>query len=164
MKIQLLILFVLVNFLTASVPFALAGERRQTGDWNALRNHLNTEIAVQAKNKNTVFGVLRAVSDDSLKIQVISNKNNYEIVHRKDEVEKIWKAELRGGRNIAKNALIGGAVGAGIGLIGGATASEPDPLNYAGVPLFGLLGAGLGALIGGMNKKNGKKKDLIYKQ
>lgn len=163
MKIKIISLFAILSLLTFSTAPALAGKNRQAADWNALRNHLNTEIAVKARNKNTVFGVLRAVETDSLTIQIIRDRNNYETVFAKNEIEKVWRAQLRGGRNAAKGALIGAGVGAGIGLIGGASASEPDPLNYAGVPLFGLLGAGLGALIGGFSKKSDKKKNLIYK-
>jgi small nuclear ribonucleoprotein (snRNP)-like protein len=162
MQTKLFSFFTALFFLAASVPFSLAGNR-QTGNWNDLRSYLNSEIAVKVENKKTVYGVLRAVEKDSLKIQVVNNRNNYETNYRKSEIEKIWQAELRAGSNAAKGALVGGGTGAAIGAVAGAAASEPDPLNYAGVILFGIAGAGLGAIIGGFNKKSGKKKKLIYK-
>ena len=163
MKIKILSFFVIIVTLAASTPFALAGEGRQTGDWNALRNHMNAEIAVKTESGKTVFGVLRTVENDSLKIQVVNRRSNYETLLTRREVEKVWRAELRGGGNVAKGALVGAGIGAVAGLIAGATAKERDPLNYAGVFLFGILGAGAGALIGGASKNVGKKKNLIYK-
>jgi hypothetical protein len=163
MKIKILSLFVAFSLLTTFAPLArAAGEARQTNDWNALRSLLDSEIAVKAGGRSIVFGVLRAVEDDSIKIQVITGENNFETVYKKAEVEKIWRAEIRGGRSVARGALIGGGIGAGVGLIAGASAKESDPLNYAGVVLFGLLGAGVGALASAGRKGN-KKRELIYR-
>ena len=163
MKIKILSLFVTFSLLTAFAPLArAAAEKRQTNDWNALRTFLNSEIAVKANGRSTVFGVLRIVEDDSIKIQVIAGDDNFETVYKKAEVEKVWRAEIRGGRSVAKGALIGGGIGAGVGLIAGASAKEADPLNYAGVVLFGLLGAGLGALFSA-GQKGDKKRELVYK-
>lgn len=145
---------------TGFVTFA-----KQKGDWGAIKNSVNQEIAVKTANGKTSFGVLRSVDDNGIKIQFAEKKglSSQETTIGRDEIKKIWQASLRyGERQIGKGALIGAGIGAGFGFIAGATAKEPDPLNYAGVLLYGIAGAGVGAVAGIFSKKGHQKKYLLY--
>ena len=160
---KLFALFLVLTMFIISVPTAFAG--KQTGDWNSLQSLKNTEVAVKAKGKETVFGVLRGVENDALRMQIISDNNNYEIVFPKDDVEKVWQAELRSGRNTGKGALIGAGIGAGIGVAvytSVVRGGEADGLDSLDIPFYGIVAGVVGAIGGFFSKKGHKKKKLIY--
>jgi hypothetical protein len=160
MKAKFLSAFLILTLISCLASPILASKSRQVGTWSNLSGYLNTEVAVKVKNEKTVFGVLRAVETDSLKIQIVGKNSSGESVYQRGEIEKVWQATLKGGRSVGKGALIGAGIGAAAGAVAGAAAKESDPLNYAGVLLFGLAGGALGGIIG--VKERNKKRKLIY--
>ncbi|HEX8249387.1 MAG TPA: hypothetical protein VF599_14510, partial [Pyrinomonadaceae bacterium] len=114
--------FIAFYLLTAVVLLSVQvcpAQTSPTNDWNSLGNYLDREIAVKTKSGGTKFGFLKTAAADEIKVQVVEKKNPgaAETSFRRDEIEKIWSAQLRyGGRNIAKGALVGAGAGAAAGL------------------------------------------------
>lgn len=152
-------------FLSFSFQHVFAGQKT---DWSVLKNFTNREIAVRLRGEKTIFGILRAADDSGLQMQVADKKNisTANTSYRRDEVEKIWLAELRfSGRQIGKGALIGAGAGAvvGTGLLVGAAKDNDDGLAGAIIPLTTIYGAAIGAAIGFFKRKSHQKKNLIYR-
>ena len=141
---------------------------RQKGDWNAVKNSSDREIAIKTKDGTKTFGILRLAADDEIRVQIAGKKDisSQEKTFRRDEIEKIWRATLRiGGRNTGKGALIGAAIGAGASLltVGVAAAKKSNAEQVgAAVPMFAIYGAGIGAGIGFFSQKGHKKDELLY--
>lgn len=156
--------FFTVLFLLAFVSITQA----QTSDWDSLGSNLNNEIAVKAKNKKTVFGILTNHDSDTIKIQTSDKKNVKEVSFKREEVEKIWQAKLNeSSRNTLLGAGIGAAVGAGIGfgLLSTVDRNERGGAYGAAVPFYAVVGALVGGTTGFFVRKKGNKKErLIYKK
>lgn len=158
-KIVSLLLIVAVLIVSAPPVFSA---QTQTNDWNSLSSRLNREIAVKTSNKKTVFGILAALTENEITIQ---NDSNGKISFRREEVEKIWTAKLKGGRNTGKGALIGSGAGAAAGLIYvAANRDSADGQLGLAVPALAVYGAGIGAVIGFFARSRNQKKQLIYQK
>jgi hypothetical protein len=155
----LLKLVLLTNF----VPTVSA---KQKGDWNAVKALSNMSIAVRTTNGETHFGLLQSADDTAITVQIAGSEDftSQEIVFRRDEIEKVWRAKLRfSEKNIAKGALIGAGAGLGAALITASVLagrnSDDPPVGLGAFPLYG---AGGGAIAGVFWKKKYKKQELVY--
>ena len=160
------VLIVLLLFISAS-PVAA-----QTGDWNALTSQLNKEVAVKAKNRKTVFGILTEADSDMIKVKTSVGKSVSEVTFRREETDKIWLATLSSKsnktlRNVGIGAAVGAGVGAGLALIALAATGGSDNTAKVIVPPT-VIGAGIGAAIGGasgfFSRSKNKKDRLIYQK
>ncbi|MDQ4122016.1 MAG: hypothetical protein M3209_11295 [Acidobacteriota bacterium] len=147
------------------MPFKIAAaERKQIGDWSAVSGRLNEEIAVKAQNQKTVFGILIKFADDEITLQTTNNGLS-KIAFKREEIEKIWLAKLKGGRNTGKGALIGAGTGAAVGLIYIiANRQSADGQLSLALPAMAIYGAGIGAGIGFFARQKNRKKQLIYQR
>jgi len=148
--------------LTSIAPSASAKPR---GDWNAVKALTGQPITLKARGGKTSFGILRSADDDGVKVQVAGKEElaDNETLFRRDEVEKVWRANLRfGERNTAKGAWVGAGVGLGAGFLTAWALSKKDDTACVGCGLFPIYGAGLGAVVGTFVKKEHKKGKLIY--
>lgn len=163
MKEKCVSLFLMLALFTISAPL-MAAERKQNGNWNSLANRLSEEIAVKAQNQKTVFGIL--INHNGSEITVQSGNNTLsKISFKREEIEKIWLAKLKGGRNTGKGALIGAGAGAVAGLIYVvANRSNGDGQTSLAVPALAVYGAGIGAAIGFFARSKNRKKELIYQK
>ncbi len=164
----------IAQFLIVSLLFVFVSPvSAQTGDWNELSLQVNSEIAVKAKNRKTVFGILTETDSDSIKVKISGGGNSVsEISFKREEVEKIWLAKLSDGSKktllgVGVGAAVGAGVGTGAGLFllaatGGSDSSSSVLLASAAV------GAGIGAAIGGASgfftRSKNKKERLIFQQ
>lgn len=130
-------------------------------DWSQVRNLTpGTEIRVERTGGPAVRGQLRSASDESL---VVAGGSAEQMLPR----PQVTRVSVRGKGHRGRNALIGLAVGAGVGLvIGFATRPGPKQLNV--VPdsevIGGLTGAGalVGAVVGVAIPTGGWRQ--IYRQ
>lgn len=153
-------IFLVFALLFVSAPIASAKEKAQTGDWNALKNYINNEVAVKLKGQKTVYGNLLSVDDDGIRVFTTSDRT---VSFRRDEVETVWQARLKGGRNTGKGAGIGAGVGAGAGLVYVlANRKSGDGQTALAVPALAIYGAAIGGVIGFFARKSNKKVRLIY--
>ena len=83
---------------------------------------------------------------------------------KRAHVTKVWRATFRfGEKKTGRGALIGLGVGLGAGYLtalGLAQRENSGPPH--GFALFPIIGAGVGAMIGGSKFKGHKKMKLIY--
>lgn len=157
--------FLTTSILFASVSALAAQTGGGTGSWDTLNIHLNKEIAVKAANKKTVFGILTSVNSDSLTVRSPDKKNVAEVSLRREDVEKIWRAELSASsRKTLIGAAIGAGVGAGIGLIALKGSSGQGGGYGAAVPFYAVVGAVVGGVAGFFVKDKNKKDLLIYQK
>ena len=149
-------------FLT-SVPPIAAQQTVQTNPWNSLKNYLNREVAVKTIDQKTVYGVLREANNETLKLLVTKQNYQNEVLLKRADVERVWTAKLKFGRNTIRGAGIGALAGAGSGL-GGVLANRDNGDGQAGiaVPVLAIYGAGIGAVIGFFVRKKHKKEKIIY--
>ncbi len=159
-------LIVLILFVSVS-PVAA-----QTGDWNAVTSQVNNEIAVKAKNRKTVYGILTEAEADLIKVKTSGGSGVSEVSFRREEVEKIWLATLTKDSNktlrgVGIGAAVGAGLGAGLALIALAATGGSDNAAKVIVPPT-LIGAGIGAAIGGassfFSRSKNKKERLIYQK
>jgi hypothetical protein len=154
-------------FVLTTISFQ-AAFAKSSNDWNGIIPLVNQEIAVQTNNGQTVFGRLNSANENEIVLQ-IADKSGYsgqsQTISRND-IKKIWRAELRfGGRSTGKGAAIGAGIGAGIGLISlisNAKSDNPDGQAGVAVPFYAIIGGGIGAVAGFFGKKGHKKKALVY--
>ncbi len=141
MKKNFLARLLTVLFLFACASVVSAQTSNKSGDWDTLNSYLNNAVAVKAENRKIVFGILSTTDSGEIKVRT-SNKNNVsEVLFKREEVEKIWLAELSSSsRKTLLGAGIGAAVGTGIGLV----ALSASGAYGAAVPLY----AGVGAVVG----------------
>jgi hypothetical protein len=139
----------------AAVLFAGAAGAQETpgGNWAKLNGLApGSEVKVDLSDGRELRGFVQRVAADSLEIAASTGQ---ETLARKD----VKRVSVRRKSHRGRNALVGTAVGAGVGLAGGAIA---DRCNHTGfmscmdigpsakvvlTPLGGLLGAAVGALI-----------------
>jgi hypothetical protein len=167
-KIASFALIIVLTTISFQAAFA-----KSSNDWSSILPLVNQEVAVQTNNKQTVFGKLSSANENEIVLQVV-DKSGYsgqsQTILRND-IKKIWRAELRNGdRNTGKGA----AIGAGVGAVALGTifvvlqTKEGDSAGGktigAGIgALFGaMLGVGPGAIVGFLSKKGHKKKALVY--
>jgi len=148
-------------------PIAQTVSAKAKGDWNAVKVLANSSIAVRTRSGETHFGLAQAVDDDGITIQIAGKEDftNQEVVFRRGEVAKVWRAKLRfDEKNIALGTLVGASAGVGAALITAVVYAKGnnDADAPVGVGAFPLYGAALGAVAGVFWKKQHKRKELIY--
>lgn len=157
-------------FLTTSILFAsFSTLAAQTGSaivsWDTLKTYVKNEVAVKAENKKTVFGILTAVTDDAITVRTADKNNAAEVSFRREDVEKIWFADLSASsRKTLLGAAIGAGVGGGIGYIALKTSDGQGGGYGAAVPFYAAIGAVAGGLVGFFVKDKNKKEQLIYRK
>jgi len=129
----------------------------QSNSWSSVQSlPLNTKIKIELKNGKKMDGKLKTVTDSSLTF----TKNNNDVLVNSEEIKRLYQVQGKSrGKSAITGAVIGGASGAGIGV--GIYAPARDDIEPAVVPIFGLIGADIGALIGYLFGK-GEKKTLVY--
>ena len=153
-----------VLFLFAYASVVAAQTSSKFGDWDTLNSYLNNEVAVKAENRKIVFGILSDTDSGEIKVRT-SNKNNVsEVLFKREEVEKIWLAEL--GSSSKKTLLgagIGAAVGGGIGLAALLANRDDGGGGYgAAVPFYAGVGAVIRGVAGFFVRRKNKKERLIF--
>lgn len=158
-------LFLTTSILFASVSALAAQTRGGTGSWDTLNTYLNKEIAVKAKSRKTVFGILTSVNADAITVRAAGKNNVAEVSLRREDVGKIWLAELNAS---SRKTLIGAGIGAGAGAVIGLIAlkgSSGQGGGYgAAVPLYAVVGAVAGGVTGFFMRDKNKKEQLIYRK
>lgn len=163
--------FLTILLLLVYVSPAAAQTGSTSGDWNTLGSQLNSEVAVKAANRKTVFGILTAADAGEIKVRSIDNKGVSEALFKREEVEKIWLAKLnKSSRKTLLGAAVGAGIGAGIGAIALKSSEGSDAYGAGGaygaaIPVFAVIGAGVGGVVGFLvRQKNNKKVRLIYQK
>lgn len=132
------ILTVAILFCMSRLSFA------QTSDWTVVTQLFSGQkVKVETGDGKTHLGKVLSTSPDAIRLE----KNQ---LIQKDEIQHIllWSPGHHG-----RNALIGLAVGAGIGVAFGAGCGGRDAIvsrgacMAVGAPFFGGIGAGVGALL-----------------
>jgi hypothetical protein len=146
---------------------APATTAKQKGDWTAVKALLKTSIAVKTRSGDTHFGLLQAVDDAGMEVQLAEDDDfiPQQISLRRDEVEKVWIARLRfGQKHVGRGALVGAGAGLGAAFLTAWALYEKGSSDApAGVGVFPLYGAGAGAVVGKLFWKKGhKKQKLVY--
>ena len=137
----------------------------QSNNWESVRTLTGVKVMVQTTSGETIFGRIKSANNLEIGLQ-IAGAENYELNETnfgKSEIKKVWLAEIRfGERNMGKGALIGVGVGSAVGFgLFWANRYKSSTASVA-VPVSGITGAGLGALVGFFVKKGHKKGKMIY--
>jgi hypothetical protein len=148
-----------IVLLFSQPSFLLGQSVSQQQDWTAVQN-LSTgiKLLIETKDGKSLKGNLNNVSATTLTL----SRNNTTANFNRDDIRKIYQFS-RGGARV-KSALIGTAVGAGIGVGGAAIAlgSTGGSDDTTGILTSGILiGAGIGAVIGLVAGK-GSRRVLVY--
>ena len=149
--------------LLALPPVTFAQEVTEAiNDWAGLKMvAAGSKIDVKLKNGKRVKGKLISVSDRALSF---SDRNKQLEINRDD----IFSIHEMSGITAKKATLIGAGVGAAIGASIGISGADPtsDCLlcfnKQEGAAIFGIPGAGVGALTGFVYGKLRHKRALIY--
>ncbi len=161
-------LFLIVAILSISDGLA---QGKPTGTWADVKALVGDEIAIKPKRGRRVYGVLEEADDKELKIK-IARKHRLDrtiSVFKREDIRKVWRAELFGEKNNAKrDAIVGGVFGAALGgIVGGALSEESGKTAQGalvGAALLGIPMALRGALGGWFSKKVAhKRKELVFK-
>ena len=140
----------------------------QTRDsWANVQNLANQEIAVKTRNGKMIYGILRSVEDDRIKLQIAEKRTvgSNETSLSRDEIKKIWHANLFiNQRKTARGALIGAVVGSAA--MGGISVAQGDDdgLAGAGFALGAIPGALVGGAIGFFTRKKHSKGVLVFEK
>ncbi len=165
MKLKMLSFSLMLSLLLSTVPPTSAQQNSQINDWNSLKNYSNREVAVKTTNQKTVYGVLREAGNEEFKLLVVNKSYQNEVLLKRNEVEMVWLAKLKFGRNTIKGIGIGAGIGAGTGLgIALSTLNRKDNDGLAGalIPILAIYGVGIGGAVGFFIRKKHKKEQLIY--
>lgn len=130
----------------------------QSSDWGVVKYlAAGQKVEVKTTDGKTYVGKVQSITDDDLRI------GKSELIQKRD-VERV---RLRSSGHHGRNALIGLGVGAGIGAVFGAgSCGGKDAWFSRGecaavtAPLFGGLGAGIGALL----PSRGKWQDVYQRK
>jgi hypothetical protein len=161
---NLLSVLLICSIILISNGFASAQTR---GSWNEVKNLVNQSIAVKTRGGKTVYGVVRAADADGIRIELAEKKGVFanESSLARNEIEKIWRANLFINRRKTKQGALIGAIVGSAGMGGLAVAQgDDDGLAGAGFALGILPGALVGGTIGFFIKKKHQKLDLIFEK
>ena len=149
-------LALLTSLLLPSVALA-QGAPVQNRDWSVLKTVTSgTKLVTKLKSGRNVEGKLTAVSDTALSMTVKDKPLDL----NRDDIRSVYQVN---GKSATKATLIGLAAGGGTGAaIGAAGSDNVFVKRSAGAGVFGILGAGAGALAGFVIGKSGHKRVLIY--
>lgn len=162
---KLISILIALGLLVNIVPTVSA---KPKGDWAAVKaiaGGQSTSIAVKTTSDKTHYGLLDSIDDSGITIQVAGwdDMTSQRITVKREQVTKVWRAQLRFEGNVKKAALIGAGVGLGAAFIAaGVLASKNEADPPAGAALFPLIGAAAGAVGGMFWKKKHRKLELIY--
>jgi hypothetical protein len=148
-------LFIFSILLTQST-IALAQNTTDLEVWASVKSiRFGEELVLVMKDGKTIKGKLRAISDTGL---TLSQKGKISDLDSND----IRRVYMMKGRPRAKSSLLGAAIGSGVGVGVGLGLYLPNRNDIIGwvVPAFGVIGAGVGAVIGAIT--GGRKRVLIY--
>ena len=132
-------LFVAILVTLSSISFA------QTSDWAIVRQlALGKKVQVETADGRSRVGKVKAITEDELRI------GKDELIQRRDvQRVRLWSSGHHG-----RNTLIGLGVGAGVGVGFGVGACGGKDAWFSrgqcaavSAPLFGGIGAGIGALL-----------------
>ncbi len=156
--------FALILVLTTiSIQPAFA---KSSNDWNDVIRLVNTDVAVQETGGNAIFGTLLLANENEITLQVVGKNlvSNQSQTILRTNVKKVWRAELRfGERNTGKGAAIGAVAGVVAAVIYiKKPENRSDGQAALAIPVYTILGAGIGAIGGFFVKKGHKKKALVY--
>ena len=150
------------------VSIAPTASAKPKGDWAAVKaiaGGQSTSIAVKTTSDKTHYGLLDSIDDSGITIQVAGwdDMTSQRITVKREQVTKVWRAQLRFEGNVKKAAWIGAGVGVGAAfIVAGVLASKDEADAPAGAALFPLIGAGAGAVAGMFWKKKHRKLELVY--
>lgn len=137
----------------------------KSGDWSTLNSQTNNEVAVKAENRKTVFGILMVTNPAEIKVRISGDNNISDVIFKREEVEKVWLAELNSSsRKTLIGAGVGAAVGAGIGLVALKSSDERGGGYGAAVPFYAVCGALAGGVAGFFVRQKNKKERMIYQK
>lgn len=162
---KLISILIALGLLVNIAPLASA---KPKGDWAAVKaiaGSQSTSIAVKTNNNVTHYGLLDAIDDEGITIQLAGwdDMTRQLITVKREQVAKVWRAQLRFEGNVKKAALIGAGTGLGVAfIVTGVLASRKEPDAPAGAVLLPLIGAGAGAVAGMFWKKKHRKLELVY--
>ena len=162
---KLISILIALGLLVNIAPIASA---KPKGDWAAVKaivGSQSTSTALKTNSDKTDYGLLDSIDDFGITIQVAGwdDMTSQRITVKREQVTKVWRAELRFEGNTKKAALIGAGMGVCTAFIAAgilASKNEADP--PAGAVLFPLIGAGAGAIAGMFWKKKHRKLELVY--
>lgn len=134
-------------FATLFIPSILAA---QSGAWDSLKQLARGDrVRVVQKDSKSFTGEFQSFTDDAM---ILHAKSADQTISR----ENLQSVSIRRAGHRGRNAVIGGAIGAGAGLGAGIAIDHcsPNDIVCTGnkgkailTPVFGLLGALVGALI-----------------
>lgn len=159
---NLLSVLLICSIILISNGFVCAQTR---GSWNEVKNLVDQSIAVKTGSGKTVYGVIRAADDDGIRIELAEKKSVFanQSTLARNEIDKIWRANLFINRRKTKQGALLGAVVGSVGMGGIAVAQgDDDGLAGAGFALGVLPGALVGGTIGFFIKKKHQKLDLVF--
>lgn len=137
----------------------------QSNNWESVRTLTGVQVAIQTTAGETIFGQIKSANnlEIGLKVAGAENYEPNETSFSKNEIRKVWLAEIRfGERNMGKGALIGLGVGSAVGFgLFWANRYKSSTASVT-VPVYGIAGAGFGALFGFFVKKGHKKGKLVF--
>ena len=164
MKIKMvatMLVFLLVSLPnSASLTLAQVARRPQLPPheaWAALSGVARDEkLLVQLKNNEMIEGRFLSVTETTI---VLYRGQTTRTIERAD-AQRIYTLN---GRARSNSALVGAGLGAaaGVGVGAGVYLPSRDTASGATIPLFGAIGAGLGALIGALTGNN-QRRVLLY--
>jgi hypothetical protein len=135
-----------------AIPCVASGQTDHASWDNLNKLHAGQKIQVVKMNSKKDFGALVSVSVTAISLQ---GKDGQQSIQRAD----VRSVKLMENRHRLRNAIVGGAIGAGTGAIIGAAAggptcnsSQPFCLNVVGrggtAGIFAAIGGVVGAVIG----------------
>jgi hypothetical protein len=128
-----------------------------SGDWTIVELLKNGEkLSIELKSGKSIKGKLANVTNTGLSISEGTKTSSLS----RDDVLRVYQVIGRTrGKSALRGAGIGGAIGAGSGLIIYLPARD-DNVGVL-VPIFGAIGAGIGAGVG-LAFSGGQRRVLIY--
>lgn len=155
-------ILVLLIFLANSAIIAPAQDARRAPlppdeAWAALIAVARDEkLLAQLKNNEMIEGRFLSVTETTI---VLYRGQTTRTIERAD-VQRVYSLS---GRARSNSALVGAGVGAaaGVGVGAGVYLPSRDSASGATIPLFGAIGAGIGALIGALTGNN-QRRVLLY--
>jgi len=161
---KLISILITLCLLVSIAPIATA---KPKGDWaavKAIRAGQSTSIAVKTTRGATHYGLVDAVDDNAITIQIAGRDDmtSQKITIKREDVLRVWHARLRFDEdNVTKATWLG--AGAGLAVVGGVIAASHEAGDApVGAAYIVLIGAGAGALLGIFWKKKHRKLELVY--
>jgi hypothetical protein len=158
MTIKLFSLFFIVLLLLTQPPLLLAQNVPQQQNWATIQAlSPGVKLLIETNDKKRFEGKLRSATETTLTLDRSSGAANL----NKTDIQRIYRL---GGGSRVKTAVIGTAVGAGVGagaslVLLGATGGSDDFNGILGTGI--LIGAGIGAALGAALGKS-RRRELIY--